>query len=304
MTLTFPPGGFTQLLRQMRRGLPASHAILVVEGSTDRRAFMHILAPTVRVMPANGKSILLAAYDELGRGQHPSLFFIMDCDNNSEPSRKGQIDLAITSHRDLEADMLFSLNAYERMAIELLADQHLDLSSLEVAADRVLTAAVRLAEDFSRVRDAARSLGLRIRFRDPITGRREVPRPEHFAGTFEPVSRPPGLDQVTRAISSLTGWSPAEERAVAAVAANAEPCSHNAAMCSECSLARFCNGHDAVHALALALTDELGMRIHATDVERHLRLSLDRSRLADWRVAQRVRAWEATSGTTLLRPTT
>lgn len=262
---------------------------------------MHILAPTVRIVPAHGKSVLLEAYDGLvGSGFDQKMFFLMDCDNDTPDNRKGMHDLAVTCHRDLEADLLFSLDAFDRVAIDFLSAVHYELSAIESVAERTLERALNLAAMCSVVRDAARSCALRVRFTDPHSGHRRVARPDDLRAQL-PSATNLTLDLVANAMGGVIGWTRDEVQGVLAASPGIVSCPHTSEGCSACRLLTFCNGHDAVQALAYMLTTETGIYVGAKEVEAQLRVGLDRRRVEHWPVGKRIRKWESRTGVRLLR---
>ena len=94
---------------------------MVVEGASDRSALYPFVVPTAWVVPAYGKEQVLCAYDELEAPLRNGTLFIADCDGGVDARYKGNADLVITTNRDIEADLLFELQALERVALDVLA---------------------------------------------------------------------------------------------------------------------------------------------------------------------------------------
>jgi len=300
MSAVFSPAAFSQNLRRMRYGWPADQPLLVVEGVTDRRALTPVLVPGVKVIPSNGKEHLKHAYQELVTSGVTGIYYIMDCDNGDADEFMGLEDLAVTQHRDIEADLLFSLNAFERVADEFLSEFHPDRRSLHNVADRVLEVAAANACTLGRLKDAAREAGLVLKVRDARTGRKRALRPADIASAI-PFSDVEDQDAVAREMAVVLAWGEEEVQDLLSRAEHLDVCEHGSPMCYGCAVRAVCNGHDVVQALALAISAQTNLDVTSEELERALRIGMDRSAVEEWHVGARARRWESTSGMRLLR---
>lgn len=276
-------------------------ALLVVEGLTDRRALAHLLHPNVRVVPAKGKDALLAAYDELGRsGRRSGVYFIADCDDRTASERMGLPDLSITEYRDLEADLVFVLRSFERVALDYLSDTQETVALAEASAERVLQYAVSVAVQICRIRQLAAGLGMRVRFVDSKGQRRPV-RPWDISRQLLVLEDSAPIGPIVKAVAGHTGWTIAERRSLLRELDVLNECEHAAPICDGCNATRYCSGHDLVHALTLALIRETGLPLQYRDIERLLRVASDHAAATSWIVRRRARGWEQETGLRLFR---
>src|SRR6476660_7216731 len=90
----------------MLDAMPSSAAVLIVEGSEDRRLLVPTL-PLGRIIPATGKEPLLGAYRLLSPAEHARIAFIVDCDFDVPAGKlRGSPNLIITTHPAAETDVL------------------------------------------------------------------------------------------------------------------------------------------------------------------------------------------------------
>lgn len=305
--LNYPSvAAFAQHVRQQHRALQDDEVLLVVEGSTDCRALRQLLIESVILVPARGRNLVLGAYEELRQENLAACLFLADCDNNFPSDLKGLTNLVITSNRDLEADLLFALNGYERIVLEFLGGASSRTKELLVQRDEVLSYCATFVSAFGIVKDAARSRGLTLRIADPLTAQRvrstisDLPQAAGWIGA----GYQPSIDEIAADLGHLLGWTALDVSAVAVDAnrTDAEPCRRHAVVaCVECRRRCHCNGHDMVSAIALDLSARLTLAVSQEELDKHLRIAADRSLVPRWSVGRRMRRWEEGAKARLLR---
>lgn len=306
MTLVFPSAeSFAQQLKLTHRTLSGDDVIVVVEGSTDRRALTSMLARRARIVPANGRDIVLGAYRALQSNPLDRCLFVADCDGNFPDDLKGLSDLIITSHRDIEADLMFELRGHERISMEYLGEAMLPIEETYLRSDEAFSLCSSVVYRLGITKDAARGLGLRLRYLDVNRGQRirislaDLPSAQSWLGREEA----PGFDEIVQDMAFVLGWSDEEARRVESMADLTESAlcrTHTNPICTPCLNRRFCNGHDMVIAFALHLEVRLGQEVSAREIDRHLRLGADRTLITRWNVAERIRRWEMVRGLPVL----
>ena len=204
--LRFPsPDGFVQYVRQARRG--TRNPFLIVEGLSDKRALLPFVDGSVAVIPADGKDKLLAAYVGLTDKERRHIAFVLDCDGSTPSELKGLHDLVITTNRDVEADLIFELRAFQHYCLELLA--HVYDSPLEV--DREASTIVSMAAHISGILGAVVTVGggegLRLKVADGNRRRRlrlsDLPELRGWLADPHVV----GADEVAAAVARRLAWT-------------------------------------------------------------------------------------------------
>lgn len=297
--LTFPsPDAFLQSVRQRRRALDSSIPIVIVEGSSDKRALSAFLNPDAVTIPANGKDFLIHAYDFLEARLRRGVIFLLDCDGRVDQRFKGNIDLVLTSNRDMEADLVFELNAVRRLAHEFLAPAASSAGEIEGFVASITADACTLSGTIGLTRDAAKEHGLPVRIRDHVTGKKrkvgllDLSEATRWAADI----RIFGVGELTNALGGFLGWTREQMAFVSgrsATVANAPCIKHSVNTCWPCLRRSNCNGHDLVDALYLVLCARHRIDTRVEEVARALRMGIGPESLAAWTVARRISAWEA-----------
>lgn len=283
-------------MRQRRRALASEIALIVVEGSSDRRALYPFLHPKTVVVAANGNYHVVSAFDGLETDVRKGILFILDCDGTVDERLKGHRELVITTNRDIEADLLFELDGLTRVAYSVLGGA-VSREEIDTQVRDLLRFARQLTSTIGLIQTSARSLGLRVRVASRSSGQRRPLRlrdvrdiPQWAARLYRP-----SILEAAKAIANSTGWSEEDVEAVAgrAVELRESICKpHSRSACASCRYMTHCNGHYLVEAISLALTQHHSVRISAEELDRSVRIAADPRRLGDWQVVRRIQAWE------------
>ncbi|WP_146082806.1 MULTISPECIES: hypothetical protein [unclassified Rathayibacter] len=243
--------------------------------------------------------MVLAAFDTLIAEGVNDCLFIVDCDGGTDPIWLGRKGLIISSNRDVDADLLFSVGAFDRVALEFFA--HLRDSPEECIAtgNNLLDYAKEISSSLGIVLDSARGVGVVTNHFDPVVNSRrrmrlkDLPEFPFWLGHFVPITP---LDLVP-AISELLEWSTDEVRRVSEVviAGATKFCrKHGVAKCQTCTPRRFSNGHDLVDVLALGVSQRCGYEVSEAEVARAVRLAASPEAIGSWDVAIRIGRWLST----------
>ncbi len=306
MVLSFPsPGAFGQSVLQRRRALAPQVPLVVVEGPSDRRAILPFLNPQAVVIPARGKPNALAAYDSVSAAGVGAVLVVIDCDGDTPKALKGRDGLIISDGRDLEADLLFQLDAFHRVAIEMLAGVFESRAEIVACAEAILRRSVATASRLHYVRSAANELRVPSRIYDQAIAQRRRVLPVDIVGLPESVygqSGLPRLHDIAVLLGVTLGWT-AEQVALvserARVSASERCAPHNSIDCQTCARSRSCNGHDLVGLLAAGVSWFGRAAVTENDVARSIRMASDRSLLDRWSLYRRARPWADRSGVAL-----
>lgn len=276
--------------------------MVIVEGDDDRRAIFPFLSGPVVVVPAGGKTNVLAAYQQLEIKFRAGVVFIVDCDGSLAEPMKGRVDLVITTNRDIEADLLLELKAFDRVADEYLSPEATDPAELANLSIELLDIAADLAHHIGVLQASAAGLGLRTRRLGKAKNGGKIrvfdlPSAEAMAS-----GSPRDLDALATDLAALTGWSPVEREAVIELAEQhlQEECAHSAQCCSDCRRQRHANGHHLVDCVTATLANHSSTDIAASEVAHALRIGADRSLVSGWEVAKRLQRWQDERGLVLL----
>lgn len=300
------PRAYAQAIRQRYAALGPEEVLIAVEGATDKRVLSPILRPDVRILAASGRDMVLGAYSELESEGLDRCLYVVDCDDNFPATLKGRPNLVVTQHRDIEADALFCLRGFDRIASEYLSGAHTREEEVSIQCEELLSLSVNLSALLTIAKDIARPMGLALRVVDPITGKRVRLTFDHLpsTGSWIRSQKVPNPKDLVAEMGSVLGWTASEMGRVASLATVswASQCGpHGRTECSACRLHRHSNGHDLVSALAIDLSQRLTTTITASDLDRDIRMTTDRTLVAGWRVGQRIAAWETSTGASVLR---
>src|SRR5258708_3018119 len=258
--------------------IPVEQGVLVVEGPDDKRVLGEHVLDRRQIVVAGGRRLLLNAH-ELAHGESENrLLFLTDCDYEiAAGTLHGAVDLVITQHADLEADLLFA-GAMGRIVGEVLANIEGN-EELRILSDEVLSRAIAMAEPIGRMRKVARLREIEI---DVVDLRYQRARAPHTLAVD--VRR---LAQMVVQRSPRCDLSADELHELATSVDGGE---------------LVCNGHDLVAAIQSVLHEDYGV-----DVARLggaltlLHMAADRTLLARCEILGRIERWEKHSGRKLLR---
>jgi hypothetical protein len=258
----------------------------------------------VNIVPASGRTNVVAAFNELEPPLQSTVLFIIDCDGHVDPALKGHANLVITTNRDVEADLLFELRALHRLAHEYLSPLVQTPGQVDSLAKAVLDDACTVATSIGMAQSAALTLGLRTRLPARNGSRRKL-RLTDLSVIRErlQIDELPSTRTIVDELGTLIGWTSSEADAVMADVAHLgdTPCvGHRQPGCDMCDRRQFCRGHYLIDAVALVLDVRHGVTLQGSAVASVVRVSADLSRMSGWTVAQRIKRWEATTGLQVL----
>jgi hypothetical protein len=258
-------------------GLPASRAVLVVEGPDDQRLFSPRVLSSPQIVVSGGRGLLLAAYSEASSKDLASIVFITDCDYEvARGSLRPGPSLIITKNVDAESDLL-ELGLFDRLGIELVPRAlSSDAAAREVGA-ALRQRSVAFAEVLSQVRRVALEHGVELDV-DDIKYRRT-----RVAGTKDVNGET--LVKKLGQRSSHCGLTPA--RFLGEV--RSMPTSY-----------MFCNGHDLINALHFVLREDFDVSVERVELARLLRIAASEV-FPSWTVVRRLIRWQVASGRAVLR---
>jgi hypothetical protein len=303
MTLNYPRGAFAQSIRMRRRSLPHQKVLLIVEGSTDKSAYSSFVSTDVHFVAGRGKETVLNAYDDLASDNLDNCIFVVDCDGNTDARWLGLPDLFISENRDIEADLILGLRAFERVAIGHLLRTVDDVEQAKLMAHTLVQQAASMTSVFGIVFDAARALGLPLRVRDASTGQKRRIRPDDVDLHAQWISSrtTPPIDEVANAIGIALGWEQGAAQHVteSATSGGTKPCrEHSVPSCSTCIHRRFSNGHSLTRACSQLLSAELSYAVSPEEVGRSILVSPDTTMVSTWSTAARIKRWQSKHGVT------
>lgn len=298
-SLSFPsPAAFTQSLRMRRSGSAPGTRFLIVEGVSDKKSFHPLLDAHLHYVPARGKPMVLFAYEALSQEGVTDCLFVVDCDGDTESTWLGRPGLVVSDNRDLDADLLFELNAFHRVTLEYLAGFGQTPEECLSIGDELLTYARSLSSDFGVVLDAARDSGAPTKVYDPIRGTRRRLQLLDISDSSTWIQNFVAVDREELAVlgGSALGWT--KEQLSSVVTAVEQGASkrcrmHGAVKCAVCTPRRFSNGHDLVDILAVSLSQRCGFPVSSAELARATRLAASSRSIEDWNVARRINSWLA-----------
>ncbi len=258
--------------------LGADVGILVVEGPDDKRLFYGRALNPAQVLPTGGRGLLLASYEAASTADLNRILFITDCDYAVRAGElTGGHGLVITSGTDVESDLL-ALGLLPKIVTEIVPSA-LPANRVEYIANDALKLATALALPVGRVRMAARPLGVDLEF-DQLDFSKYWRRGRSNLNVDK-------LMQVTGARLRASGC-------------NADLGELVRKMPSDNGM---CHGKDLLSALRTVLIQEhrVDNKVTADLLGVMLRLVLDDVRFEQWKVVERIRAWEAKTSANILR---
>lgn len=303
MSLQHTPAAEKQAVRMKCRALLPEQRLVIVEGRTDSLFMRQILRQEHKVHFSRGKDRIMPAYEDLTREFGDSLVFLVDCDDSTPTSLKGRGNLVISQHRDLESDLVFALDGFRRVGIELYGAVTDENSPVEPLVETALLASSEVAASLHDVRVAARSLGLPLKIRDPRTNRKRGLRPLDVSDTTSWFHdrHDDRVSAIATSLSTALRWPSDQMTDVVSLSRRQTPCSRHAVLhCYQCAKLCKVNGHDLVQLLVVRMHFDTGMSVSEEQLARDLRVSSDLRKAETWHVVQRLRRWEASAGSQLL----
>lgn len=285
------PAQFGVELRRRISALPQGTPLLVVEGKSDRQMLQRYINNTVRVVPANSKSIILGSMHHLSEAELDACTFLIDCDGEVDSDWRGRRGVIISQYRDLDADTAFLSDGMNRAVLDYICVDHEHVSEAEHFAANVILLAKSISTAVGVVLDAAASAGYRTRVRDDDGNRRRVRLGDlDSSASWIAAMTPPTLEDVASELSQTLAWT--SEEAINVVRRISEGgkkrCRyHRRSGCAECMVRRFCNGHYLHSFLAEILTEVTQRTIAVSDVARAIRVGASLHH-TDWHVIRRL----------------
>lgn len=246
--------------------------------------------------------MVLYAYERLHSEGVRDCLFIVDCDGASNASWLGREGLVVSDNRDVDADLLLSLGAFRRVALEFLSDHADTAERCSVLAQNMLDHATFLTSMFGAVLDSARSVGRPVKIFDPTLGRRrrlrltDLPELHDWVGNFVYA----GTGDIATAAAAQLAWSDEDVAmilAAAAVSSRKRCRAHAASSCASCTPRNYSSGHDLADTLAVALTQRCGFDVGPGEFARAVRIATHAGGIDGWSMGRRIHEWRRTRGT-------
>lgn len=285
------PSAFAQSVRLRLNALPADSAVLVLEGKSDKQSLISFVHPTVHVVPARGKDVVLQSRAHLTGPELARVAFVVDCDGRTDAMWLTDGTTIVTSMRDLDADIALGLGTFDSYILDFVASKHDTPGDALAEATRLRDFVEVITARIGVVLDAARHLGLRVRIVDPLTSQKRRVRLSDLAELAGWVGgrHSPSYIELATAAANVVGWDPAEVLQIIEHATDGgqKSCrAHGSSECPPCLVRRFSNGHDIADVTRHIVEELSGLSIPADEVARSLRTS--RTRGANWEVLRRL----------------
>jgi hypothetical protein len=297
--LRFPStAAFTQSIRMRRSGAPVDTRFLIVEGVSDKKSFQPLLDRSFHYIPARGKDMVLSAFETLVKEGVSDCLFIVDCDGGTDKKWLGRPGLIISNNRDIEADLLFDLGAFNRVSLEYLADYGYSAPECEAMGQRLLEYARDFTANMGILLDAARDCGANTKIFDVVRNTRrrirvgDLPEAASLLENFIPTT----AAELLLIAQDALGWSESQRAQILEriVRGSEKRCrAHQMDQCPRCTPRRFSNGHDLVDVLSIGISQRCGYVVTEAEFARAARLATSPDAIEAWDVAIRVRKWQA-----------
>jgi hypothetical protein len=290
------PAAFTQSVRMRRTAAPKNTLFLIVEGASDKKTFHPLVNPSVHFVPSRGKDMVLSAFATLTAEGVSDCLFIVDCDGGTDSKWLGRDGLIVSTNRDVDADLLLCLSAFDAIALEYLSGHGATARECIALGSDLLTYALQLTANFGAILDRARDAGATVKIFDSKFGSRrrlQMRDLEAFESWIENFISPEPeelLDAMRRALS----WDTPVVTTIGEMVGDSKTkrCRlHSASECQLCAPRRYSGGHDLVDVLAAALTQRCGFEVTAAEFARATRLATRATAVEAWEVAVRINKW-------------
>jgi hypothetical protein len=271
------------LLSDVRLRLDASGrnaGALIVEGPDDKRLFNRHVLEAPLVVVSGGRTLLLSALEKATNADKERMLFVTDCDYEVMSGRlTGGSDRVITTNADVETDLI-ALGMLERIVEEVVSRALTSRTEAANITSEVLQRSTQFAQPLGRMRAVAQPLGIELDLSNLDFGRHRV----RNSVTVD-------VDKLYRTVHSRIRESGLAEREFRS-RAEAMPDDY-----------RMCKGKDLVRAIHFVLRRDyrVGTDIAPDVIARMLRFGLEDDRFESWEVTRRIRAWEAGTGSSILR---
>jgi len=267
----------------LREGLGENHAVLIVEGASDRNFYRRIVLTPAQIVVSEGKSLLLDAYRAMKRSDRGKVLFVTDCDGDVPAGRMQPApDLIVSQFNDVEADLIHSGILTAILPELITGADDLDEGPLAILAEEIRSQAAALAMPIGRIRRAARVEGISL---DQLNDKRwkiDFIKLRDERGSVE-------FEEALRQVVELGALRPAQEQRIRRTAT------------SVAGGYQACNGHDLVFALAAVLRND--RRVPKRKVEtlaELLRVATHPAACAGLTVVRRMARWQEQTGRLLI----
>jgi hypothetical protein len=290
------PARFIDALKQAAREVQGSNrVVLVLEGGSDHLALGLRLSDWVEVQVAGGKETLIAAYRGLDARDKNQMVFVVDCDGEVDADLKGHIDFILTTNRDIEADLILTLGALERVLFLTLPRTEDLPRTRDTAAEmakRISTVALRISALLLVA--SSRGLSVHPRSRGARSKLDAIVLNDDLDWTRED---PAPITELVASAGRRLGWGIEECDSVESGVEEllSRPCRrHNRAACSPCTFAAVLIGHQAV-AATVALLTAFGAKLGENEVPNLIYAVPSMEQIIQWEVGRRLALWAETA---------
>ncbi|PUB31952.1 hypothetical protein C8K30_101472 [Promicromonospora sp. AC04] len=233
--------------------------------------------PSVRVVPAHGKDIILGSLDHLNARELASCTFVVDCDGEVESKWRTREDIVISQHRDLDIDTAVLGGGLRHAVLDYVGPMFESRRESEVFTARLIDFAMGLSGTFGVAADAARSipdLPLRLSVTDGHRRKIELSDLTSSSRWVSDLSIP-SVATIIDELADALSWNKDNITKVHQIAALGESkmCRmHHKTGCDKCMIRRYSGGHTFHSFLASILTLVVGTSISEQEIARSIRV--------------------------------
>ena len=294
MRLQFPsPAAFTQSVRMRRSGSPGS-TFVIVEGGSDVKLIQPFLSDGLHYIAARGKEMVLTAYETLVSEGVDDCLFIVDCDGVIEAQWLGRTGLVVSSNRDVDADLLFELNSFERLSLEFFAELAGTPQECMEQGRVIMQRARDITGRFGVVLDAARGLGAITKVTNVVTGGRQRLRLTDLLMLDGWLDGPlPDMAEIIGGCASALSWTDSQRARIAKAVelGSRKHCRlHSTPACEACMPRRYQRPRSDRCSRPIH-HPRVGFDVSPAEVARAVRLGSTSQDAGHWPVVSRARAW-------------
>jgi hypothetical protein len=142
-------------------GLGGKHGVLIVEGPEDAGFFAPWCAKSPGQLLVARKRLALAAHGKMGAEERTKIAVVVDCDGSAGQYAGMASNLIVTTHNDLEADLMF-VDGLHAAVIQLLAGG-VAAERLEPIRAEIVRRATAVATSIEALRHGASNAGIPLR---------------------------------------------------------------------------------------------------------------------------------------------
>jgi hypothetical protein len=260
--------------------LGEGHGVMIVEGDADKRLLAPRWTSVSNVVVATNKTLVMGAHAGMLEKDRGRLVCLVDCDDDvARGTLRGAPDLIITTHADMEADLV-AQGAIRNVVAQVVPGALNSEQRLDDITNAVIDRSRACVIPLGRLRRAARVTGIALEF-----------QPWDF--DYESV-RTRGTAEVDEALlrAELQRRAGLTAQQMARIERNVPAIRSDYAVC---------NGKDIIAACASVLkTDYRVPRRRLDNLDDLVRLGLGQAEFDDWDVVRRVRRWEVEHGIRVL----